>query len=249
MAHNKMNSSQGENLAGPTGKVKDFVKKKGATLVGVATTKRFSRALKGHRPRDLLPNAQSVISIGLRINKSSITQLPKTMREYKINYDVANLKLNSLALETARFLEDLGYEALAIPASSPYDKKKNFGDMSHKHAAVAAGLGRFGMNNLVLTPDYGPYVRFVTVITSAALRPDRPLTEDICLLEKCLKCVKACPAGALENPGYDASEGWMINKEKCHEYIHIVSGGDVCGLCIKACPITRPQDPRSKSND
>lgn len=236
-----MKGSQGENLAGLTEMVKDFVRKKGATLVGVATTKRFSKAPKDHRPRDLLPNAKSVISIGLRINKSSILQLPKTMREYKINYDVANLKLNSLAWETARFLEDLGYEALAIPASSPYDKKKNFGDLSHKHAAVAAGLGRFGMNNLVLTPDHGPYVRFVTVITSAALRSDRPLTEDICLLDKCLKCVKACPARALENPVYDASEGWLINKEKCHEYIHIVSGGDVCGLCIKACPITRRQ--------
>jgi epoxyqueuosine reductase QueG len=159
IAHDKLNSSQGENLAGLTGKVKDFVKKKGATLVGVATTKRFSRAPKGHRPRDILPNAKSVISIGLRINKSSILQLPKTMREYKINYDVANQKLNSLAWETARFLEDLGYEALAIPASSPYDKKKNFGDMSHKHAAVAAGLGRFGMNNLILASEYGPYVR------------------------------------------------------------------------------------------
>jgi epoxyqueuosine reductase len=224
-----------------TDKVKDFVLTKGATLIGVATIESFSNAPKGHRPRDLLPNAKSIISIGLRINKSSILQLPRTIREYKINYDVANQKLNSLAWETARFLENLGYEALAIPASLPYDEKKNFGDMSHKHAAVAAGLGRFGMNNLVLTLDYGPYVRFVTVITSATLRPDRPLTEDICLLEKCLKCVKACPAGALENPVYDASEGWLINKEKCHEYINTVSGGDVCGLCIKACPITRPE--------
>ena len=222
-----------------TRKVKDFVKKKDATLVGVASTERFSKAPKGHRPRDLLPNAKSVISIGLRINRASILQLPKTMREYKINYDVANQKLNGLAWETARFLEDLGYEALAIPASSPYDKKKNFGDLSHKHAAVAAGLGRFGMNNLILTPEYGPYVRFVTVITSAPLRPDRPLTEDICLLDKCLKCVKACPSGALENSVYDPSEGWLINKEKCQQYIRIISGGDICGLCIKACSIMK----------
>jgi epoxyqueuosine reductase QueG len=244
-----MKGSQGENLAGLTNRVKDFARKKGATLVGVATIERFSKAPKGHRPRDLLPNAKSAISIGLRINKTSILQLPKTMRKYKISYDVANQKLNSLAWETARFLEDLGYEALAIPASSPYDKKKNFGDLSHKHAAVAAGLGRFGMNNLVLTPDYGPYVRFVTVLTSAALRPDRPLIEDICLRGKCLKCVKACPAGALENPLYDASEGWLINKKKCYEYIQTVSGGDVYGLCIKACPITRPRVLRSRSND
>ena len=236
-------------MASLKAKLKDFVKKKGATLVGVAGIEEFSKAPKGSRPRDLLPNARSVISIGLRMNKSSILQLPKTIREYKISYDVANQKLNRLAWETAQFLEDLGYEALAIPASSPYDKKKNFGDLSHKHAAIAAGLGRFGMNNLVLTPDYGPYVRFVTVITSAPLRPDGPLIKDICLREKCLRCVKACPAEALENPVYNASEGWLIDKEKCHEYIQIVSGGDVCGLCIKACPIARPRDQRSKPND
>jgi epoxyqueuosine reductase QueG len=68
-------------------------------------------------------------------------------------------------------------------------------------------------------------------------------------LEKCLKCVKACSARALENSVCDASEEWLINKEKCHEYMHNVSGGEVCGLCIKACPIARPQDPPSKPND
>jgi epoxyqueuosine reductase QueG len=233
-----MNDLHGEDLD-LTGKLKDFVKSRGATLVGIAPIERFSKAPEGHGPKDFLPTAKSVVSIGLRINKSSILQLPRTMREYKMNYDVANLKLNSLAWDTARFLEDLGYEALAIPASPPYDAKRNFGDMSHKHRAVAAGLGRFGLNNLVLTPNYGPYVRFVTVITSARLKPDEPLNDDICLKEKCLKCVKACPPKALENPIYDASEGWSIDKERCHEYIHAVSGGDVCGLCIKACPVTK----------
>lgn len=233
-----MNDLHGENLD-LADKLKDFVKSKGATLVGIAPVERFSRAPEGHRPKDFLPAATSVVSIGLRINKSAILQLPRTMREYKINYDVVNLKLNTLAWKTTHFLEDLGYEAMAIPASSPYDAKRNYGDMSHKHVAVAAGLGMFGLNNLVLTPNYGPYVRFVTVITNARLKPDEPLDNEVCLKEKCLKCVKDCPVKALDNPVYNAFEGWSIDKEKCHKYIHAVSGGDVCGLCIKACPVTR----------
>ena len=226
-------------MANLTEKVRAFVKERGATLVGVTSTDRFSKAPRGHRPKEFLPRVKSIISIGLRINKASILQLPKTMKEYKINYDVTNMRLNNLAWETARFLENLGYEALAIPASSPYDAKKNFGDISHKHAAVAAGLGKFGLNNLVLTSDYGPYVRFVTIITSAPLKPDKPLDADICLREKCLKCIKACPPKALEKGVYNATEGWRIDKEKCREYIHFVSGGDVCGLCIKACPVAK----------
>jgi epoxyqueuosine reductase len=226
----------GETLAILAEELKYFAKNKGATLVGIASAERFSKAPKGHRPEDFLPGAKSLVSIALRMKKSSIVGLPKTMREYKADYKVANLKLDSLAWETARYLEDAGYEALAIPASSSYDARENFGDVSHKHVAVAAGLGRFGLNNLVLTPRYGPYVRFVTVITNAKLTPDESLAEDLCLKEKCLKCVKACPAGALNDYAYDPIEGWQMDKEKCHKYLHVISDGTVCGLCIKACP-------------
>jgi len=222
-------------LSSLTKKVKYFAKSRGATLVGIAPVERLSKAPKGHQPRDFLPSARNLISIALKINKSSILQLPKTMKEYKLSYDMANLKLNSIACETACLFEDEGYEAVAIPASEPYDKEKLVGDISHKHVAVAAGLGRFGLNNLVLTPKYGPYVRFVTIITNAPLDPDEPLDKDACLGEKCSKCVKACPAEALRNPINNSDEGWQINKEKCYQYIHTVSGAEVCGLCIKAC--------------
>ena len=232
-----MTKPQNRDLNALTNKVKNFIMNREATLVGIASAEMLSKAPKRHRPTDFLPVAKSVISIGLRMNKFSIFHLPKTIREYKAEYDVANLKLNALAWGTVRFLEGLRYQALAIPASSPYDEKKNFGDISHKHAAVASGLGKFGLNNLILTPNCGPYVRFVTVITNAELSTDEPLTEDICLREKCSKCVKACPVGALKNFQYDAFEGWRIDKKKCQEYLKVVSGGAVCGLCIKACPV------------
>jgi epoxyqueuosine reductase len=237
MACDKMTPSQNTSLNNLTAKIKDFIMGKGASLVGIAAPERLSKAPKGHRPRNFLPNAKSVISVGLRMNKSSISHLPATMKEYKADYDIANLKLNTLAWDTVRFLEDLRYQAVAIPASSPYDEKKNFGDISHKHVAVASGLGKFGLNNLVLTPEFGPYVRFVTVLTNAELKTDKPLTEDICLKGKCSKCITACPVGALKNPRYHDSEGWQINKKKCQEYLKVASGGSVCGLCIKACPV------------
>jgi epoxyqueuosine reductase QueG len=224
-----------EQLPSLTTKVKNFAKARGATLVGIAPIQKLSKAPTGHQPKDFLPNAKNLISIALKINKLSILQLPKTMKEYKLSYDIANFKLNSIACETAGFLEDESYEAVAIPASKPYDNEKLVGDISHKHVAVAAGLGRFGLNNLILTREYGPYVRFVTVITNALLDPDKPLDKDVCLGEECSKCVKACPAEALKNPICNPEEGWRINKEKCYQYIHTISGGEVCGLCIKAC--------------
>jgi len=227
-------------LVSLTEKIKNYAKCRGATLVGIATAERLSKAPKGRRPKNFLPDVKNVISIGLKINRASILQLPKTVREYKTSYDTANLKLNSLAWDIASLLEKEGYEAVPFPASVPYDVKKLFGDISHKHVAVAAGLGKFGLNNLVLTPKYGPYVRFVSVMTNAPLEADEPLSNDACIGEKCSKCITACPVGALTNPLLDPIKGWRIKKEKCYQYIHAGSVGEVCGLCIKACPASNP---------
>jgi len=218
-----------------TNKLKSLALGKGATKVGIAPISALSEAPDSHHPEDLLPSAESLISIAVKISKSPILNLPRTRGEYRTVYDTANAKLNNLAAEIASFLEEQDYEAVPIPASR-YDRERLAGDISHKHAAVAAGLGRFGLNNLVLTPEHGPYVRFATVLTNASLRPDKPLDADLCLGEKCMRCVRACPARALQKPKHNPAEGWRINKKKCYDYIHTVLDGEICGLCIKACP-------------
>jgi hypothetical protein len=57
---------------------------------------------------------------------------------------------------------------------------------------VAAGLGEFGLNNLLLTPQYGPRVRLESMITTAELAPD-PLCEGpICLgVDACGVCLES----------------------------------------------------------
>lgn len=226
-----------------TEKIKQFAKDKGACLVGIASPDKLSNAPEGWKPWNLLPNVKSLISVAVKLNRTTIFQLPKTLKEYRLNYDLVNNKLNNLVWEISCFLEEEGYEAIPIPASTPFDEKKLMGDISHKHVAVAAGLGKFGLNNLVLTPKYGPYVRFATVLTSVSLNPDKPLNLDICLREECLECIKICPVKALDNPVYNPVEGWRINKEKCYHYLFKVLGLGVCGLCIKVCPI-----PKQKVN-
>jgi epoxyqueuosine reductase QueG len=173
----------------------------------------------------------------MRMDRATMLNLPKTLEEYKTLYDTTNTKLNSTAKRIAQFLRNQGYDALPIAASCRYDRKELIGDLSHKHVAVAAGLGKFGINNLVLTPEHGPCVRFATVLTSAPLRIDKPLDTNQCLGSKCMKCVKICPAGALENPKFDPEEGWQIGKKKCYQYMHETLGGELCGLCIKVCPV------------
>jgi ferredoxin len=81
------------------------------------------------------------------------------------------------------------------------------GDFSHKHAALAAGLGAFGWSNLLLTPRYGARQRLISVITEAELEPGALLAaSEVCKPQLCgHACADTCPMGA-------------ISKEKTQEF-------------------------------
>jgi len=175
-----------------TGEVKRFARSRGADLVGIAAIERLADAPKGHRPRDYLPSARAIVSIAVRLNYAPIENLPKSRREYTLNYHIVNRRLADIAYEVSRFLEEHNYEAIPFAVGS--DQKTLFGDISHKHVAYAAGMGEFGLNNLLLTPEYGPRVRFASTITNAPLKPDPLFDGSLC--DECGECVKVCPCGA-----------------------------------------------------
>ena len=166
--------------------------------------------------------------------------LPKTRNDYVLEFDQANSTLNAFAHRGARFLEKQGHVSIAFPATASIgDGARLAGDISHKHVAAAAGLGVFGLNNLLITPQYGNRLRLGTIVTEAALTPDTPMEESPC--NNCGKCIKNCPANALEGGKdlNDPQQGWRINKEKCYHYIFIRLGGRRCGMCIASCPISK----------
>ena len=64
-----------------------------------------------------------------------------------------------------------------------------------KDAAVLAGLGCIGRNNLLVTPEFGPRVRISGTLLEAELTPTGPIDFDPC--NGCEKlCGKACPQDA-----------------------------------------------------
>jgi len=101
-----------------------------------------------------------------------------------------------------RFLEKAGYLALPIAPSGFFryrDYKEIRGgfiaDFSHRHAAVAAGLGEFGKQGLLITPQFGVRQRLASIITDASLQPD-PLYHGEPLCDGCGKCLEICPVSA-----------------------------------------------------
>ena len=247
----------------------NYAKNNGASLVGFADTQRFTKAPKGHHPNDFLPKAKTVMCMGVKLPNRLVDwegllvnseHMPNDEVRWemesghwygRVGYEALNIRLEQLGLLLSLYLEERGYPALSFPATFAHhafimQKVPGFyAPFSHRHAAVLAGLGEFGFNSLVITPQFGPRVRFISVVTDIELEPD-PLQESpICLGESCLACIKVCGLPK-ENqhaisPTANRKDGIFmdmpskVDKLACFHKYH---GKAHCwGKCIAACPI------------
>lgn len=225
-----------------TRSIKRQAKERDVDLIGVASIDRFEGAPEGFHPKDLLRTTQSVIVIARTLLSGILDELsPERQRLSYKHHMFAHLNtLNTFtAFELARFLEKQGHRAFVVQPTTPYYAQELRGVMSHRHAAVRAGLGVFGKNNLVLTKEFGPRQRFCTVLTDAKLGPDPMIEEDFC--QQCLECREVCPvqawdsaSGKFYKPVCARYQKWNRADQECKE---------PCGLCIQVCPLGKePQD-------
>lgn len=248
-------------------KLFQMIRSQGVSLIGVGSAERFNGAPKGHSAEEIVAGARSVITFGIRIpylashwpelgmaRDSEI--MPSGIRSeilqdffYRtVGYDFINEHLNQIALQVTNVLEDAGYRAIYFPATfgTAYRQYQEmipgagFGLFSVRHAAVLSGLAEFGLNNVAVTPQYGPRIRFNAVITTAAFPPTPLLKEKICLGEDCNRCVSECPSGSLTLlPASKEEIFWhsppaRTDVLRCRETrkVHYCTG-----KCIRICPV------------
>ena len=181
--------------------IKTFVREKGADLVGIANADCFETTSRRRGPKFIMPEARSIIVFAQRMLIGCI-ESPSDM-VVTIQGIALYGELHTLALKLARFLEQRGHRAAIVPPYSPVEMNQETkglaGEVSLRHAAVAAGLGVLGSNNLLVTPEFGPRVRLCAVVTRAELATDEPSSENFC--KNCEACISACPVDALSEPG------------------------------------------------
>jgi epoxyqueuosine reductase len=179
--------------------LKDDLKKmaldNGMDYFGVGPVSRWANAPVGHRPNDLLAEAKTVIVMGMRVPEGCIEA---NHRAYE-GYNLINDQMEDAALKLSTYLEDeIRVKTFLPPASVGRDEYKMMGIISNRHSAVCAGLAEFGWNGLALTPDAGPRVRWVIIVTEADLEPD-PLYSGKPLCKNCHTCVAVCPINAISD--------------------------------------------------
>lgn len=179
----------------------------GAKYFGVAPASRLKNLPQGHRPDDLLASAKSVIVLGIKIPDAAVRANEKAYRGLRhsifsyivFGHNIINDRLDWAALQCIFHLEkSSGGCALGIPAGRPKNEEQQMQLMSNRYAAVCAGLGEMGFSGFVLTPEDGPRVRWVSIITNVELEPDALYGgERICRYPACTACIDACPTKAL----------------------------------------------------
>jgi epoxyqueuosine reductase len=184
--------------------------------VGVAPASSLEDEPEGSRPSDFLPDAQTIISLGIRLSlgvqfANRLAHSRRDMRHAIYSYLWHGFGLPSLhyldrtAILIIRFLERQGYIAVPAMAASSFDIRSSLTEFSNIRAAVAAGLGELGWGELVLTADAGPRARFTSIITNAPLDADKtPGKSKLCDPEKCKElgkgvpvCASVCPTHAI----------------------------------------------------
>lgn len=188
-----------------TQKIKQEAFDLGADLVGIASVERFEHAPLMMSPQGLMPGAKNVIVMAIHHPDAAMElggeQHPQMIGPYSIQY-IMNSKLDYIAIRIAKKIESLGYDSIPIASSNIWryrgfmDLTADFApDISHIYAAVCAGLTQIGWQGLSMSPEYGPWNRFISVITDAPLC-ETPMYEDIKLCDMCGECIKHCPTDA-----------------------------------------------------
>ena len=192
-------------------------------------------------PKDILPNAQSVVSFFIPFSESVVKSNKENIyasRDWGKSYIEGNKLINQISEKLIEYLANKNIDASTIKATHNFDEKTLRSAWSHRSAAYIANMGKFGINRMIITKE-GCAGRFGTVVISAEIPIEKEESNiEYCLYYKngsCLKCIESCPQDALSIDGFDRFKCYdqvLKNAEELSE----IGFCDVCGKCVVSCP-------------
>jgi epoxyqueuosine reductase QueG len=191
----------------------------GADFVGIASPDRFDSAPPNANPARIMPDYRAVVSFGIALSHGCLQAwFAKRSRRPQDDFDHrATTMLDDISFGLTRQFEREGFASCYIKQNESYNYYNGFKpDFSHKHAAMAAGLGVLGTSSLFVHSTFGAAVHLGSMITEAPLDPN-PLIdaekEHPC--EGCNYCLQICPVQAIRA---DEKESFvMAGKKHSHQ--------------------------------
>jgi epoxyqueuosine reductase len=231
---------QTENHNGLKEEIIGYVTEKEADLVGFAsavTWDKIGEVPSDFRPGAIWEEAKTVIVLGIAMLLPILETTPSILHTEM--YNTCNRELDSLAFNLARYLNRRGHASIFFPrdayGSIEIIKQNPRAAFDHRTAAKYAGLGTIGLSHNLLTPEFGPRVRFVSVFTSAEIMPGKIMEKELCI--KCLACAQCCPVNALSPAAGELIAGYNVMACTDEAARLTQKRSYPCGICIKVCPI------------
>ncbi len=209
----------------------------------------------GHlRPQELLDGAASVVCYFVpfspEVAESNIED-DRCSSEWVYAYTETNALIEELNRSLEMELKGLGVGCRGIAPTHDFDSTTLTSRWSHRHAAYVAGLGTFGVHNLLIT-DLGCCGRLGSMIVDRLLAPTKRPSSEYCLYYRggsCLRCVDRCRFGALglqdaaravsdtrkKRIFFDRYRCYEVCLENAAAYRHM-GLADICGKCAVKVP-------------
>lgn len=223
----------------------------GADLVGITSTdlrwhytRRFNARTLSEKENENCEDLPNCVVIGTEMPGKVIQTMPSALGGTAAGFGYSKDGLCLMSI--AQFIRNMGYRAVASLNDTaqcvPY--------------AIQAGLGEYGRHGLVITPEYGPRLRFGKIFTDMPLAHDEPKSFGVKkFCDLCRKCSDACPPqaiphgepdGAFHNPSnFVGIKKWNVDGEKCFKFW--ANQGTECGICIRVCPYNKlPETARGR---
>ena len=190
--------------------LKSLAKRLGADLIGVASRAVLSDGPPSAEPRYLLPSANSVISFAVSLDKDNARDFI-SKKEWKAHCEDRKRIARTLYGIGDALVEKLrseGHEAVNVEINNTYRPEAKAADVtemtefhpdfSHRYAALAAGIGRLGWSGNLLTGKFGALVELGSVLTSATLTADSPISDNDHPCDRCRMCSLVCPVQMID---------------------------------------------------
>ena len=158
-----------------------------------------------------------------------------TQERFKSGIQTAKAVLDDLLAKLTALLQVLGME-YCIPPVALVEGEKAV-PFSYKFAAVNAGLGWIGKNDVLVTKRYGPRIRLAVILLRGRFPCGQKTVKSSCP-GTCRKCVDICPYHALHGTLWDIDtlRAAIIDHELCRRERSQPGRNRDCGLCMAACP-------------
>ncbi|TDX46334.1 epoxyqueuosine reductase [Orenia marismortui] len=191
-------------------------------------------------PQDFLADAQSVIAYFIPFDQAVVNSNIEgrySSKAWAKAYIESNNLISKLNKYIKQKLDSLNYKSTIIPATHNFDQESLISDWSHRHVAYLTGLGKFGLNNMLITAK-GCCGRVGSIVTNLKIEPNKINDKEYCLYYSsgvCKKCVQRCVNDALKVDSFDRHKCYeiLLANDKLHADLGLT---DVCGKCCVNLP-------------